>query len=471
MKRRWMFVPLFTLACVLTLPSLSRAAVYEASTLHNSVSRSETVLDLFFDRWNRIQDMELYFDWYGKINWVNNFQVNAVNAGTGKTEAVDMTLVRAYGSITINIPLLGGYDAENMRERLKYGTGKVDQFKPGGQQAQPEQGAIAGLWKPKNLILGLTATGFHYGLTRKGTVDRGAADDQTFTDYKYTQFFDDIFAASLLYRPYFHIHCGVIINRMIEPNDDGTMSYSNTSDMTKRFFVSSNLLSFLNVNSTVRSSEMESLAVGLLINQVVGFINENAGEAMPKLTITYKQIRLFNDEAYDPVWVGSVYYFGGEKTPEMPDDAREEAKLHTLSVQLAGNIAQYLYYDFFSEFQRPDETLYDRQTSEEIDYSPVREFRAILGWNFMGANVQQGEMFVASAGVSRYWDPAIRIHRDSGEGYAAWGGMFMLEGRLFVYGVPLGFSATVSRNYSGELRKLVETVDKWVYEGSLNVSF
>ena len=47
----------------------------------------------------------------------------------------------------------------------------------------------------------------------------------------------------------------------------------------------------------------------------------------------------------------------------------------------------------------------------------------------------------------------------------------MLEGRLFVYGVPLGFSATVSRNYSGELRKLVETVDKWVYEGSLNVSF
>jgi hypothetical protein len=47
----------------------------------------------------------------------------------------------------------------------------------------------------------------------------------------------------------------------------------------------------------------------------------------------------------------------------------------------------------------------------------------------------------------------------------------MVEGRMFVYGIPLGFGMNVSRNYSRELRRLVEVADKWVLEGSLNVSF
>lgn len=463
--------------CFVIFSSVSlHAAVYEASSLHNAVSRSETVLDLFYDRWERIQDMNLYFDLYGRINWVHNFKVYAVNQGNNQREAVNMRLVRTYGSMTINIPLLRSYTG-TMQERLKPGTGDYGDIKGNEQRdsalLHQEQQQEEGLVSRNNLILGLTATGFHYGLTREGTVDRGAAGNETFTDYKYTQFFDDIFAVSLLYRPYFYIHGGIIINRAIEPNDDGTMSYGNTSYSTHRYFVSSNLFSFLNMNSTVRQDELEEMAVGILINQVVGYISEHAGASMPKISITYKQVRLFNDEPYDAVWVGSAYTDTGVKTSAMSDSERERAKLHTLALTLTGNIGNILYYDVLSEFQRPDRPLYDRRTNEEIDYSPVRDLRATLGLNLLGqAAVQQGEFLIISGGVSRYWDPAIPYHRDSGEGYSAIGGLFKIEGRHFIWSaVPLGYEFTVSRNHSTELRKLVETVDKWVVEAGINVSF
>ncbi len=479
MKQSYLFFLSFPFLLSIVFTSLPvSATVYEASSLHNSVSRSETVLDLFYDRWSRIQEMELYFDWYGKINWVKDFRVNAVNAGSGQTQEVPMTLVRAYGSFTMNIPLIGEYQ-DSRQERLKGGTGKPGKDsgkkpKPGdadattGAQRRDEPPDLPRLTHANVLILGLTATGFHYGLTREGTLDRGDSGSEKYTDYSYTQFFDDIFAASLLYQPYFYVHCGVIINRMIEPCDDGTIDYTENSDTKMRLFISSNALSFLNLNSTVRSDEIESFAAGLVLNRLLGFFNERAAAKMPRLTVTYKLLTLFNDEPYDAVWVGSPFYSTGvRKSIDMPDDARQTARLHTLSVQLTGDILQRLYYDFFTEFQRPDESLYDRQSGEEIDYSPLREFRAILGWNFLGEGIEEGNLLMLSFGVSRYWDPAIAVHRDSGEGYAVWGGMCNIEGRCY----GLGMTISASRNYSGELRKLTETVDKWVFEGSLYMSF
>ena len=82
------------------------ANVYEASTLHNAVSRSDTVQGLFYQRWDKIIEESLYLDLYAKINWLNGFQVNSYNRGSGEYEATEMTLVRTYGSITINYPIL-----------------------------------------------------------------------------------------------------------------------------------------------------------------------------------------------------------------------------------------------------------------------------------------------------------------------------------------------------------------------------
>ncbi len=469
MKCRACIALLSAVAIFLLLSNPTVAAVYEASTLHNAVARSETVLDLFFERWERIHNMDLYFDWFGKINWVQGFHVNSVNRGNGEKQAVDMRLVRAYGSLTVNIPVIGGYGKEDIKKRLRYGTGKYAELEdPEGKQK--EEG---GYVKPKNLILGFTATGFHYGLTRQGTVNRGAAGEETFTDYKYTQFFDDIFAASLLYRPYFHIHIGTVLSRQFEPRDDGTMSYSNPTESSNRYFVASNLLSFLNLNATTRKNEMESLSVGIIVNEIAGFVNKKMGDSYPQLSITYKQLNLFNDRLYDPVWVKS-YYISGTSIPKsstMSDSEREEAKLYTLSVGLKGFIGDYFFIDLLAEAQKPGADLVSRLTKSKINYAVWRDLRAMAGYNFLGPRINQGEMLLASLGMSRFWDPAIPIHRSSGTSYHVYGGIFKLEGRTFIFDIPFGMELLVSRNFSPELRRMVETVDKWVYEGSFNMSF
>jgi len=478
MKYRVLIILMLVLTALPVMPGISGAAVYEASTLHNAVARSETVMDLFFERWERIQNMELYFDWFGKINWVQGFNINAVNQGTGQKQAVDMRLVRAYGSMTVNFPVLGGYAGTDMKKRLQHGTGKYSQIEEANglvrdAAADTEgQKADEGYFKPKSLILGFTATGFHYGLTREGTIDRGSAGDESFTDYKYTQFFDDVFAASLLYRPYFHIHAGLVLSQQFEPRDDGTMSYADPVERSKRYFVASNLLSFLNLNATTRKDEMESLAVGFIINEALDYVSKKVSRSFPQLTLTYKQLNLFNDRLYDPVWVESYYMSDGSpKTSAMNDAERDEAKLYTLSAGMKGYLGNYFFIDLFAEAQKPSAELVSRVTKSKINYAVWRDLRALAGYNFLGDRLNTGSFLLASFGFSRFWDPAIPIHRDSGDNYHVWGGVFQLEGRVFAGSVPLGMQFQVSRNYSPELRRMVETVDKWVYEGSFNVSF
>lgn len=451
--RKSTFIIAFLLCFSVLINAKLYSATYDASTLHNAVARSETVLDLFYDRWNRIEEMELYFDWYGKINWVDDFKVYAINAATGEREAVNMTLVRTYGSITINYPILGGYEGADIKERLKYGTGKY--------KKEDEEG---GLWKPKSLIIGFTATGFHYGLTRESTVDRGSAGSETITDYKYTQFFDDIFAGSLLYRPYFFVHAGVIINNQIEPNDDGTMDYSNSTNRTERYFIATNILSFLNINAMRSEEELESIAAGIIVNNLVNFIAEKINPIIPVLTITIKSLNLFNDEPYDAVWVKTV------KTPTITDAEKDSAALYTLSFLINENLYNYVYLDFYAELQQATETLIDKRTNEKVDYAKLRQINGMIGFNFWGD--RKGEMLVASVGLSRYWDVAIPYNRESGDAYHVYGYIFAIESRFFIWGgIPLGIELKASKNYAPELRKLVETTDKYALEMSAYISF
>ena len=80
--RKLLIAAAFVSSAVLSVPAYVSAASYEASSLFNSVGRSETVQDLFFERWETILDRQLYVDWYGKINWVHDFKVHTVNGGS-----------------------------------------------------------------------------------------------------------------------------------------------------------------------------------------------------------------------------------------------------------------------------------------------------------------------------------------------------------------------------------------------------
>ncbi len=451
MKRHLLTCFLFPFFLAAGSSTLS-AAVYEASTLHNAVSRSETVQDLFYQRWDLIQERELYFDFYGKLNWVHGFQINTINKGTGEKESIDMRLIRTYGSISVCYPVLGGYQGSNLSERI---AGKPKEEKEGG------------LWKPKNLVLGFTATGFHYGLTSESRVNRGAAGSETVTDYKFSQFFDDIFALSLLYRPYFNIHGGYLINNQIEPNDDGTMDYSNSSNRSVRYFVASNLLTFLNLNATSTKDEVESISVGLVINNGLELFM-TPPKALPRITLTYKQLSLFNDEPYDPVWVKT----STGKSFTMSESVKKHADLYTFSMRLEKNLGNVLFLDGFIEFQKPSETLIEKRTQlasnpqgEEVEYAKVREMYASVGYNFLNkSNVQR---LLVTFGLSRYWDVAIPVHRESGTDYRLTGGFFSVNWDA----IFLGAEFNCSYNYSQELRKLVETADKFMVEVSIFARF
>jgi len=453
MRSRWI---LSAVAFLLVSAGYSgNAAVYEASTLYNAVSRSETVQDLFFQRWDIIQEKELYFDFFGKINWVPGFQINTIKSATGKKEAVDMRLIRSYGSITVNYPILGGYEGKDLNERLTKGSGY--------KKEDDREGKDEGLFKPKNLILGFTATGFHYGLTSESTVNRGQAGQETVTDYKYTQFFDDIYAVSLLYRPYFFIHAGVVVNNQIEPNDDGTMDYSNSTGRSVRYFVGSNLLSFLNVNAATTKDKMESMAVGLILNKGFDLLTKKSS-GLPKITVTYKILNIFNDEPYDAVWVKTA----AGKSDSMDNSGKEKAQLRTLSAAVEKRFGNRIVFNAFAELQKPSQKLIEKRTvtdanpgGDEIKFALMREMYASAGYNLLAKN--PGQLLLVNFGLSRFWDVAIPVHRESGFGYAVTGWFASLSYEKAVYGAEF----KVSRNYSNELRKLVETTDKYMIEGSL----
>ncbi len=195
---------------------------YEASTLHNAVARSESVQGLFFQRWQMIQDNNWNFDFYGKINWVPGFKIYTVDRLTDEKKAVDMRLIRTYGGFTW-----------------------MYQF------GEPEPGKES---EGSDIQLGISTVGYHYGLTRSAKLDRGTAGTETITDYKYAQFFDDIFAASFVWKPYVYFHGGLLMNNIVEPNEDGTMDYFNSSGLKYRWFIASNILGFLDNKFMLRES-------------------------------------------------------------------------------------------------------------------------------------------------------------------------------------------------------------------------
>ncbi|MCU0846193.1 MAG: hypothetical protein MUC76_14885 [Spirochaetes bacterium] len=440
-------------------PRAAYPVAYEASTLHNAVSRSETVQGLFAERWKVILDRHPYVDIYGRINWIPAFKVNTVTM-TGEERTVPMTLVRTYGSLSVILPV-------GPRKPAEPAAGD-----PGDAPAEgtlPAPAAPASPARRQGLALGFTATGFHYGLTRQTTVNRGDAGSETVTDYKYTQFFDDILALSLLYRPYFHVHGGVIVNNQIEPNDDGTMDYTDKSELSTRWFVSSELFDFLTGTATALGDEVESFSMELAITELAGLFTGPVNPSVPRFTLIFKRTALYNDEPFDPVWVRSaVARDGTSKDATLSDNMKERAALYTLGFLIEENYKNRVFFDVYSEVQKPTERLMAKSDDERIDVSPLREVRASLGYNFFAGAAAPLSTFrlLLSGGASRYWDVAAPLHRERGEKYLLYGGFASLK----LEAPWIGIELRASYNHSVELRRLVECAEKAVLEGSFFAS-
>ncbi len=398
------------------------SAVYEASTLHNSVSRSETVQNLYMKRWDTLKVENFYFDIYGKINWVFGFDVNTVNAGTDEVETTDLKLTRTYGSMTVAMPI-------------------------GGHRATPEE---------NDLIIALTTTGFHYGLTKEIEVDRGAAGNDTITDYKHSQFFDDIYAFSIMYRPYFVFHGGLIFNNEYAPEEDGTMDYYDPIKSYSKKFFALEVYGAAALSMNIDEGKPESIKTDIAINPIIAFVKDISNPYIPLAFIGVERTAAYNDEIYDAVWVNKV------KIPAL-DYPKDTATLNILSLKLIQRLSTYLTVEGFYAAQYITEDIYTKADNKPIDVSVTKEW--YLRINFDPIKGTYGDATLkAFTGISWYWDPAIAIHRDSPDkGYDVYGWILGAEANFKHFGADF----TTEYNFSTELKKLIETSDKWAVEGSV----
>lgn len=412
---------LLTISFSLLIVTPLYSAVYEASTLYNSVSRSETVQDLYMKRWETNKEKNFYFDIYGKINWVFDFDVNSYNAGTDKYEATELRLTRTYGTMTLALPITG------FRET-------------------PDK---------SDFIIALSTTGFHYGLTRDIDVRRNTGETESVSDYKHSQFFDDIYAVSILYRPYFTFHGGYIFNNEYVPDDDGTMDYADPVKSYRKKFVAVELYKFMAFSMNVDNNKPESTKTSVTLNQALAFVMDTSNIYFPMINIGYERTASYNDKPYDSVWVK-------EPKETSTDYDRDKAVLNIASIDIIQRFAESFTIEGFFGAQYITDDIYTKTEGEKINVSKGKEWYIILSYDPISAADQA--KIKAYTGASWYWDPALAIHRDNPEkGNSLYGWIIGCDFDFIYFGGDL----MAEYNFSSELKKLVETSDKWAVEGSL----
>ena len=398
------------------------SAVYEASTLHNSVSRSETVQDLYLKRWSILQDKNFYFDIYGKINWIFNLDVNTYNAGTQETEATKLKLTRTYGSMTLAMPL-------------------------GGYRETPEG---------KDFLIALTTTGFHYGLTKTLKVNRGDAGSESITDYKHSQFFDDIYAFTFMYRPYFTFHGGLIYNNECVPEDDGSMSYTDPVKSYRKTFFGIQLYNAMAFSMNIDDGKPESTKLAVDINPLAGYLTDVSNIYIPFVTVGVERTAAYNDRLYDSVWVKTPKDTSASYSPN-------SATLNILSLKVVQRLSQLFTVEGFIGAQYIDRSIYTKTDSRKIDVSASKEWYLLLNFNPVSTAADSVKI-KAYTGISWYWDPAIAIHRKNPDkGNALYGWIFGADCDFKHFGAEF----KTEYNFSTELKTLLEASDKWSVEGSI----
>ena len=411
----------------LCISSVSFAAVYDASTLHNSVKRSTSVKDLFLERWEYIEENRYCFDFFGTLNWVSNFQIYTTSRQTGQKTPQDMRLVRTYSGLAFLVPL--AYDNEADTETAEF-------------------------------LLGFSTYGYHYGLTKKAAIRRGEAGNTSVTDYKYTQFFDDIFAVSFFWKTYINVHTGVIVNNAIEPNDDGTMSYFGLSSAKSSWFFSSNLFSVMNFNFLVKNSELKTFDISLSPTKVYAIFYGELHPFVPEITLGIKRSAMYNDMPYDSVWV---------KTDKTDSDKQDKAALTLYTLTLQKNFNTGLYINYYTALQRASEKLIEKRTGEKLNLRVVKERRVAAGYDIWhGSSLK----LIPEAGLCQYWDEAMPFHSKS-DNYKANGlfGSVDFGFRNPEKSFAAGIKFTCSHNDSKELNRLIETTSKLVLQGDFYLSF
>jgi hypothetical protein len=222
------------------------------------------------------------------------------------------------------------------------------------------------------------------------------------------------------------------------------------------------MLSCINLNATTTSSKMEKIAASFELTGLIGLLTP-VPKLIPKITVGYKMLNQYNDSPWESVWVGSLTAADGStKNSYMDSSLRQHARLHTVSLLVQEELGNLILADFFYEYQYCAKTLYEKRNNAKLTLEPTREIRGSIGLNVFGFGEPTPERLIISFGMGKYWDPGIAVQRNKGASLTAVGYIFKCTYEAPIWGAEL----MVDYNYSGELRKLIESTDKVALECS-----
>jgi hypothetical protein len=251
----------------------------------------------------------------------------------------------------------------------------------------------------------------------------------------------------------------VLVNNVVEPKDDGTMSYfGSSSARNSSWFFSSNLLSFMNFNFLLKSSRLETFDISVSPTKIYSIFGGELSWYVPEITLGIKRSAMYNDMPFDAVWV---------KTDKTYSDKQDKANLTLFTLLLEKKFAA-LYINYYMAFQCASEKLIEKRTEKELKLRPVKEMRTTIGYDIFNSTSFK---LIPEAGFCQYWDEAMPFHSKS-DTYKAKGGFGSIDLGYRGFGKfsSAGIKFTCSYNDSNELKRLIETTSKTVIQLDFYVS-
>jgi hypothetical protein len=397
--------------------SNSRAEVYEASSLFNAVTRAETIQDIFFKRWeeNRGQFSYALIDLYGKWIWDDNFKVRTYNRGSKSYDTTDMELNRSYGGLTIALPI---FFADKTQHKTDW-------------------------------VIALNLTGYRYGLTRTVYLPGGAAGGTYAEDYTFTQFFDDIYAVSILWKSSIVFHNGIVVNNEYTPTYNGKIRFSDPDQSHITYFASIDLFQIFTYRMNINRHNFESFKTSVDLTKTAGYFYDVQNAYYPSAMFRYEYSSAYNDQPYDAVWVHSP------KDDTVPY-SNNSAKLNIASLQISQKIWDRFSAEGLYSVQYISDDIYSKTDNHKINPPVTKEWYLKLNCRVGTSNDKfRSDIFI---GRSWYWDPAVSVQRNNhSKGNGIYGSVF---GYIcdFKY---IGGEIKIKYNFSSDLKTLVETSDKY----------
>jgi len=211
----------------------------------------------------------------------------------------------------------------------------------------------------------------------------------------------------------------------------------------------------MNINKSIP----ESFKSKINLNSLSGYYPGSSNIYIPLISVEYEYKTAYNDKIYDPVWSGTA-----EGKSSISDFNKNSARINLLSTSIVQRFTGRFSIDAFYSAQYIDNKIYAKTDLKKISPPLTKEWSIKL--NYDPTNLPYGFRSHGYLGFSSYWDPAISMQRDDHDkGNRLYGWIAGYEFDLKY----LGGELKIVKNYSADIKTLIEAADKYTYEFSFFV--